>query len=88
METIKLINSQDSSAEKLAEVVSRDPVVMARVLKIANSSFYSMSRQVTSLSKAIVILGEKTLRNLVLAASMHGMHRSFGRLKKCFGKTA
>jgi len=82
METIKLINSQDSSAEKLAEVVSRDPVVMARVLKIANSSFYSMSRQVTSLSKAIVILGEKTLRNLVLAASMHGMHRSFGPVEK------
>ena len=82
MATIKLINSQDSSAEKLAEVVSRDPVVMARVLKIANSSFYSMSRQVTSLSKAIVILGEKTLRNLVLAASMHGMHRSFGPVEK------
>ena len=79
---MELINSSETSAAALAKVVSKDPAVSARVLKIANSSFYSMSRQVTSLSTAVVILGERTLKNLVLAASMRGMNQSFGRIEQ------
>lgn len=79
---IELINSPNTSADQLARVIAKDPAVSARVLKIANSSFYSMSRQVTSLSTAIVILGERALKNLVLAASMRGMHQSFGRVEQ------
>jgi HD-like signal output (HDOD) protein len=79
---IQLINAPDTSANQLAKVVEKDPAVAARVLKIANSSFYSMSRQVTTLSTAIVILGERTLKNLVLAASLRGMHQSFGNIEQ------
>ncbi len=79
---IELIRSPDTSANQLAKVISKDPAVSARVLKIANSSFYSMARQVTTLSTAIVILGERTLKNLVLAASMRGLNQSFGNIEK------
>lgn len=79
---IELINAPDTSTNQLAKVVEKDAAVSARVLKIANSSFYSMSRKVTTLSTAIVILGERTLKNLVLAASMRGMHRSFGDVEQ------
>jgi HD-like signal output (HDOD) protein len=79
---MELINSPETSANALAKVVSKDPAVSARVLKIANSSFYSMSRQVSSLSTAVVILGERTLKNLVMAASMRGMNQSFGKVEQ------
>lgn len=79
---MELINAPETSASQLAKVVARDPAVSARVLKIANSSFYSMSRQVTTLSTAIVILGERTLKSLVLAASMRGMHLTFGKIEQ------
>ncbi len=79
---MELINASETSAAALAKVVSKDPAVSARVLKIANSSFYSMSRQVSSLSTAIVILGEKTLKNLVLAASMRSMNQTFGKIEQ------
>lgn len=79
---LNLINEDASSASQLAEVVALDPSITARVLKIANSPFYSMSRQVTTLSKAIVVLGERTLKNLVLAASMRGIHRAFGKVEQ------
>lgn len=79
---MELINSPDVSAKALAKVVSKDAAVSARVLKIANSSFYSMSRQVSSLSTAIVILGERTLKNLVFAASMRSMNQSSGRTEQ------
>lgn len=79
---IELSNDPDTSAAAMAGVIAKDPAVSARVLKIANSSFYSMSRQVTSLSTAIVILGERTLKGLVLAASMRGMNQSFGKIEQ------
>lgn len=79
---MELINAPETSAAALAKVVSKDPAVSARVLKIANSSFYSMSRQVTSLSTAVVILGERTLKGLVLAASMRGMNQSYGKIEQ------
>jgi HD-like signal output (HDOD) protein len=76
------LNNSDSSAKGLAEIIAVDPAVAARVLRIANSSFYSMSRQVTNLSMAIVVLGERTLKNLVLAASLRGLNRVFGPKEK------
>jgi len=79
---MELFNMPDSSAGRMARVISKDAAVTARVLKIANSSFYSMSRTVSSLPTAIVILGERTLRNLVLAASMRGMNQTFGAVEK------
>ncbi len=79
---VELLNSPRSSAEEMAKVISADPAVSARVLKIANSSFYSMARQVKTLSTAIVILGEKTLKNLVLAASLRGVNANFGAVER------
>lgn len=77
-EIMEQLGSSQSSAEHLAEIIASDPVVAARVLRIANSSFYSMSRQVTNLSMAVVVLGERTLKNLVLAASLRSLNREFG----------
>ena len=79
---MELSNDQKTSAADLVEVVAKDFAASARVLRIANSSFYSMSRQVTSLLTAVVILGERTLKNLVLAASMRGMSQSSGEIEQ------
>lgn len=79
---LQQLNNPDSSARGLADIIAADPAVAARVLRIANSSFYSMSRQVTNLSMAIVVLGERTLKNLVLAASLRGLNRQFGPREK------
>lgn len=85
---VELLNSPTSSAEEMAQVISADPSISARVLQIANSSFYSMARQVKTLSTAIVILGEKTLKNLVLAASLRSMHKKFGPAEKLLWEDA
>lgn len=77
-QTIELLNSQSASAEQIALVVGKDPVVTARVLKIANSSYYSMPKKVTTLSTAIVVLGQRTLKALVMAASLRDLHRCLG----------
>ncbi|WP_305046298.1 HDOD domain-containing protein [Geoalkalibacter sp.] len=82
VKVIEQLQNPTTSAAGLAETVAHDPALSARVLKIANSSFYSMKRQVKTLENAIVLLGERTLRSLVLAASLKGMNKSFGLLEK------
>ncbi|MDO3376661.1 HDOD domain-containing protein [Geoalkalibacter halelectricus] len=82
VKVIEQLQDSTTSAAGLADTVAHDPALSARVLKIANSSFYSMKRQVKTLESAIVLLGERTLRSLVLAASLKGMNKSFGLLEK------
>ncbi|SEA67788.1 HD-like signal output (HDOD) domain, no enzymatic activity [Desulfuromusa kysingii] len=82
VKVIELLNDPNVNYEKLGAVISSDPAVSARMLKVANSAFYSMKRQIKTLEHAIAIVGERTLRSLVLAASLEGMNKSYGLLEK------
>lgn len=84
VQIIKMFQDPNNSAKQLADVIAKDQAVSARILKIANSSFYSMRGQIKTLEHAIVILGENTLKSLVLATSLQGINRSFGLLEKMF----
>lgn len=79
---MELLGDPNVNYAKLGEVVSSDPAVSARLLKVANSAFYSMSREIKTLDHAIAVVGERTLRSLVLAASLEGMNKSYGLLEK------
>ena len=58
------------NAEELANMLSKDPVLAARALRLANSPFYGLSRQIGSLREAVAILGFGSLRGLVLSAGL------------------
>jgi HD-like signal output (HDOD) protein len=82
IKVLELLNDPNVNYEKLGETISSDAAVSARMLKVANSAFYSMKRQIKTLEHAIAIVGERTLRSLVLAASLEGMNKSYGLLEK------
>lgn len=77
-EVMKKAENPDSDLGALSKLISRDASLAVRVLKIANSSFYSMPRKVETLQQAIVLLGYSTLRTLVVAASMKDVFARFG----------
>lgn len=79
---MQLIASENTSAEELARVVSSDPAVAARVLKISNSSFYGCQRQIQTLSHAIMVLGFGTLKSVVVAASVKQVYKPYGLTEK------
>ncbi len=56
--------------EDVAEIIAWDPALSARVLRIANSSYYGFAREFESVADAVGIIGEIELRNLVLATSV------------------
>lgn len=63
----------DTSSNEIAELLKGDQALTARILKVANSAFYGLPRQIASIDNAVVLLGQKTIRNLVLTATMGGL---------------
>jgi putative nucleotidyltransferase with HDIG domain len=64
----KIIADKTSSFKDLATVIENDQAIAARVLKIANSSYYGVSSNVKSVQQASVVLGMETLRELLTLA--------------------
>ena len=70
---IKLINDPTSTAAEVAGVMEKDQALTARVLRVANSAYYGLPRQVSSARDAVVLLGHNTLRSLIFTASVAGV---------------
>ena len=72
---IKTVEDPKSSAQQLHGIVKHDPALVSRVLKVVNSAFYGLPGQVTSIDRAIVLLGLNAVKNLAIAASLGQMFR-------------
>ncbi|MGM0416264.1 MAG: HDOD domain-containing protein [Thermodesulfobacteriota bacterium] len=81
-EVLRMLDEDDNSASALASVICQDQALTVRILRIANSSFYGLSRQVKTLQDAVVILGARVLRNLVIAMALKGLHHKFDALER------
>jgi len=68
IEITRLVENPDTTAEDIYRIVSTDVSLSATMLKLVNSAFYGMAKSVTSLERAIRILGFATVRNIALAA--------------------
>lgn len=62
--------SSTSSVAGMAEIAARDPGLVARILRIANSGFYALPRSVGDLTTAIGLIGTDALLGLVLTAHL------------------
>jgi len=67
---LEVCNNPKTSPIDLDRVIQLDPVLMGRVLKLINSAYYSMGTQVTSLVRAIIMLGVNTVKNLALSSAV------------------
>ncbi len=65
----ELANDPDSTADDMASVISQDPALVIRMLKIANSAYYGLSTEIDTISRAVAVLGTNKIRDLVLSTS-------------------
>ncbi len=79
---VQLVSDPNTTAEALNKAIMADQAMAARVLKLANSSFYGCLRAVNTLTQAIVIIGFGTIKNIVLAASTKEVYKRFGLVEK------
>lgn len=67
---IAVMEDENSCANDISEVLSCDQALAGKVLKLVNSSFFGHSGQVSTITRAVVILGMGPLRNLALGMSL------------------
>ncbi|MBQ7217618.1 MAG: HDOD domain-containing protein [Synergistaceae bacterium] len=71
LETMRKLNDPESNAADVAKSLSRDEGLVLRILKLANSAAYGMTRKISNISEAIALLGYKSVSNIVLAATVY-----------------
>src|SRR6476646_12157429 len=72
---IKTVENPNSSAAQLHKIVSHDPALVTRILKVVNSAFYGLPGQIGSIERAIVLLGLNGVKNIAVAASLGQLFR-------------
>jgi HD-like signal output (HDOD) protein len=71
---IASFGSEDVSVGEIAELIEADPVLSAKLLRLANSSYFQVSRSIESVDDAIRILGLAMVRHMVLAGGLMGTY--------------
>ena len=69
---LEICNSPQTIPADLNQVISLDPVLMGKVLKLINSAYYGLAQEITSLVRAIIMLGINTVKNLALSTAVLG----------------
>jgi putative nucleotidyltransferase with HDIG domain len=71
-----LIADLNSSAQKIADAISLDPVISSRILSLANSPIYALHGTITNLSEAVTVVGNTAIQEQLLVC---GVSDAFGR---------
>lgn len=73
--------SGNQNLTQLIDKISQDPAMVVRILRITNSSFYGMSREISSLRQAVVLLGLNRVRDMLVSVCFSKMltvwHKDF-----------
>ena len=72
VKVMELCNNPQVSPADLNHVISLDPVLVGRVLKLINSAYYGLGQPVTNLVRAIIMLGINTVKNLAVSTAIMG----------------
>jgi putative nucleotidyltransferase with HDIG domain len=63
---LRVVDGERASAKDLVELMQKDQALAGRVLRLANSGFFACAREVSTLSRAVMLLGFSTVKNLAL----------------------
>lgn len=69
---LKTIQNKESSLNDLEKIIAADPALTSKLLRIANSAFYSLPYQVSNVGRALSILGTNVIKNIALSFVIAG----------------
>lgn len=72
-ELISSFADEDVDIARIAQLIGRDQGLTARVLRVANSSFYGLQSKVGTINEALVVLGFRAVRSMALATGVSGV---------------
>lgn len=75
---LTLTENESASAEDLRDAIQGDPVLVARILRRLNSSYYGLSHRIADVRTAVNLLGVREIRNLAITVFMSKMFEEDG----------
>ncbi len=66
---VELVESENATAEQVERLITTDPALTVKVLHLANSAYYGLTRTISTVKQAVIVLGFHTVKNLVLGVS-------------------
>ncbi len=69
---MQLVQQNDASVQKLAQLVKSDPALSGRILRFANSAAFGARRPIADIQAAVMMMGMQTVRNFALSLSLIG----------------
>jgi putative nucleotidyltransferase with HDIG domain len=79
---LEILNDENCSIDALSNIIEKDQTIAARVLKISNSALYGLRQNVGNIQQAVMILGFKTIRSIILTATTRSLYKKFGITEK------
>ena len=70
IKALELARQENVSITEIADLISNDPALSSKILKTVNSSFYGLPKEVSTISRALVILGLQAVKTLALGFSL------------------
>lgn len=67
---LQVADNPSSNAMDLANIIAEDTALTARVLKLVNSSFYGFSREISTVTESVILLGFEAITNLVIGMTI------------------
>ncbi|RLC35876.1 hypothetical protein DRH29_05615 [candidate division Kazan bacterium] len=83
---LSIVDKELTAAKDLAEVIEKDQALTARILKLVNSAFFGLSSKVTTVSRAVIVLGFNSVKSLGLGISVFNTVSNVGSEKTAFNK--
>ncbi|MEH6626929.1 MAG: HDOD domain-containing protein [Motiliproteus sp.] len=74
------LSSERSNSDHISGIIEQDPALAAKVLKIINSAYFGLGRQISSIHETVTLLGIRTLRGLSISGhlvSLYPPHRNW-----------
>jgi putative nucleotidyltransferase with HDIG domain len=74
-ELSRMIADDNSTMKDFEDVIKMDPTLVARLLRLVNSAFYSLSQPITSISRAVAFLGMRNLRSMAVTDALRNIFK-------------
>ena len=85
---LKLVSEPNASVQDLNKIISSDVALASKILRLANSAYYGLSRQVSTITEAVVYLGFNMVKAMALSISVFDVLKGRGSCYKYFSREA
>ena len=70
MELLQMLNNDSAQMSEIINKIKKDPVLVTKMLRMVNSSLYSLPRKIENVDQVAVLLGMQNIKQLIMSSSV------------------